>query len=230
MIKIEQLEDECDNFLQNHFDKYYKEIDPHVEFIEEYKLVETKKNMLYAYDFLDDLYQQLRSQHVQFASETCNKLHATIKQLHKTLDSFEIESRKYKQLFTNTFVNDASILIYYRFQMEKIKKQISQPELIRGLQANYNDLLVLYRSLFYDMYLQFRQDIRSTLKWILNVYLLYFDTILWQDALKSPVLKRYFESLSLKKFDTKHYILRQLTTTSKVTIRYTYLYNALKAY
>ncbi len=230
MITIEAVQEECENFLQRHFEKYYEEIDPQVDFIESHELIETKKNMLYTYDFLDGFYQQLRSQHVQFSSDTCNKLYIIIKQLHQTLKSLEDESRQYKKLFEYSFVNDSLLLSNYKLQIEKVKNQQFQPKLLKEMRENYEKLRILYRTFFFDAYLQYRQEIRSSLKWILNTYLLYFDAILWQDALESTSLKRYLLSLTLKKFDTKHLILRQLSTTSKATIRYMHLQKALKAY
>lgn len=230
-MQLDELQEECETFLQARFDRYYDTLDPHLNFIETHKLIETKKNMLYAYDFLDEFYQQLRSLHVQFPSDTCNKLHMTLKHLYKTLTVFnEEEANSYQQLFEYNFVNESPVLSNYKLQLKRAKEQHFQPKLLLQLQNNLEKLTLLYRAIFYDLFLEFRQDIRYSLKWILNIYLLYFDTILWEDALHSPILKRHFESLNLKTYSTKHLLLQELSRTNDATIRYAYLQKALKAY
>lgn len=230
MITLEMLEEECEIFLQNHFTKYYKKIDPHLDFIEEHDLFETKKNLLNAYDFLDELFEQFRSHHAQFPSSTCIKLYITVKHLYQIYLSLKEEAYNSEQLFEHNFIADSVLLLNYKHQLQNAKKQHFRAKVIQELQNSYDKLYSLYGGLFQDMFLKYRQDVFYFVKTTLNTYLLYFDAILWQDALKSSILQRYFDTIKLKSYTTKQMLLHDLATTSKATIRYAYLQKALKAY
>lgn len=229
MITIDELEIECEDFIYSRFEDYYNIKETHLDFIDANNLEETKKNMLYTYEFLDEIYQQFYSYHIEFPSYTCKKLHFIIKKLFKVLRDFQDKTCNYKKLFEHYTTYNASLLIDLQILIDKQKHHVNH-QTIKRYQNYYNQLKLIHQSLFDDIFLQIRQEIQGDLKYILNIYLLYFDSILWQDAVKSEILRRYFQSISLKTFDTPHLLKILLAKTKKVTVRYTHLQKALKAY
>lgn len=230
MISIEVVQEECEAFLEGYFKRYYEKIELHLDFIEEHTLFETKRDMLYAYDFLDELFQQLRLQHVQFPSDVCNKLYITIKQLYQLYLACKQERENFQKLFEHSFINEVPILSNYKHQLRSAKQQHFRPKLLKELQANYENLFNLYLIFFEDLFLEFYQEVFEAIQISLNTYILYFDAILWQDALKSPILQRYFATMKLRRYNTKQLLLHHLATTSEVSMRYAHLQKILKAY
>ena len=229
------IKDDINEFNDTYFSESFNLIDNNLDFIDENNFFQPKRNYLFTFQFLTQVYQNFKNADYDFATSTLNKLFRDINNIYKIYSLEEKNLKIIEQIFEDKFLKKNKLFIEMNTKLKNLRSSIiiNEKELqtIKILSEQIKELKIVYYEYFEDDFSEQNRSIQVDLKQILNSKIFYFDRLLWLDSKESFLLHKKFERLKISKnINSKTYLLEMLKVALPYTDNYKYLEKCLKVY
>lgn len=215
------------------FEEILNTIDNNYAFIDDNKLLQTKHNYFFLFDFLNTTITHFLNLENSFANKTVKKLHKDVKNLYLLYQYYKKESSNIEQVFKKNIFSKIPLFQAMEQELNYIKKptNIDEEEMKLLIEMQYKEMHKIYFTTFKDEYQDQLQYILESLKIIINTKLYYLDSMLWNHVNVSSLLKRTFKNVDKNTAITaKIYIQHRLAIDLPYTADYKYLQDCLRTY
>jgi hypothetical protein len=244
-MDYEYIDREIDSFFNELFLEYNDLIESNYEFIKNNKLITPKIDYTKGVDFLFQTYKKFKDLDPKFAPKTIEKLFDDINLLIEIKLKFKEQVNSPQELFKSEFIPHSYALRCYQEATNNLQDHFNRSlsessseflnsNEIADLELKKENLVkikkIYYKEFKFEMLKQ-KKQIESSLNFIMNSKLFYFDRLMWKYARNSYKMFSDLEVIGLdKNFSSYEYLVKVLDIIRPDTQRYNYLKRCLKIY
>jgi len=195
-LVYDEVKDSIRAYLNITFLEEYGIIEEAIEITQQYEIIVVAKNYIKYLGILMKAYEEFEKIDVAFSSSSLQKLKQKIDEVENVYAIFTSNKFYFNKYFVS-FSRENELLIYIKTNMPNY----------------FDDVYSIMLREFKSMYNYEVNYILQTLKIILNTYIVYFEKLLWKEAISSPKISHTFFVKGFTKIDTKSYINYFFETT-----------------
>jgi len=235
-MDIEDIEEEVYDFVDNFFLEYVDIIEYELDFIEQNNLITPRENYLILFDFLNNLVVSFRNLDYTKVDDILKKLYLDINNIHKLYNDIDADKENLKDIFNNKVLKESKIIEPYVQEFLRLKAVENMNSVdtktLSKLSKDLKKFKSIYFKIFYDIFLEQREDIYQNIAYILNSKLFYLDKLIWLETSASLSVQRHYKTIGLEvdNINSKKYISKKLSTLKPQTLEYDYLKECLRIY